>query len=114
MSSKITKPWGSYVTLYIEQGFQVKRIEVSPGSRLSLQKHAKRAEKWTVVRGSGTAIVDGRSIPAVPGTVVAIPVGGVHRMWNTGSVPLVFIEVQLGDYLGEDDIVRLEDDYNRL
>jgi len=107
------KPWGSYETLLTESGFQVKRIEVNPGARLSLQTHEKRAEKWTVVSGLGEAVVGGRTIKAVPGVVIDIPVREKHRMTNTGKTQLVFIEVQLGDYLGEDDIVRHEDDYQR-
>jgi mannose-6-phosphate isomerase-like protein (cupin superfamily) len=107
------KPWGSYKTLLIEPGFQVKRIEVNPGCRLSLQTHEKRAEKWTVVSGIGEAAVGDRKIKAVPGTVIDIAVREKHRMTNTGKSQLVFIEVQFGDYLGEDDIVRHEDDYDR-
>ncbi len=110
---KVEKPWGFYETLHIEAGFQVKRIQVNPGARLSYQKHARRAEKWTVVKGEGKAVLDGKETAVRPGSVIAVPVGSAHRMWNTGKAPLVFIEVQIGDYLGEDDIVRLEDDYNR-
>ena len=111
--SKITKPWGSYEIVHAEPGVQVKRIEVNSKCRLSLQKHARRAEKWTVVKGSGVAVVNGKEIPVAVGHVIDVPVGVVHRMWNTGSGTLIFIEVQLGDYLGEDDITRLEDDYKR-
>lgn len=110
---KVEKPWGFYETLYIEPGFQVKRIQVNPAQRLSYQKHARRAEKWTVVKGWGIVVLDGRELPVQPGSITAIPIGTSHRMWNTGTQPLVFIEVQIGDYLGEDDIVRLEDDYKR-
>lgn len=109
----VQKPWGMYQTLHLEPGFQVKRIEVNPGCRLSLQKHSQRAEKWTVVKGAGKAVVNGQEIPVSPGVIIAVKVGESHRMWNTGNTKLVFVEVQLGDYLGEDDIVRLEDDYNR-
>jgi len=109
----ISKPWGMYQTLYIEAGFQVKRIEVNPGCRLSLQKHSRRAEKWTIVKGVGKAIVNGEEIAVSPGSVIAVKTGEVHRMWNTGMDKLVFVEVQLGEYLGEDDIVRIEDDYDR-
>ena len=111
--AKIQKPWGNYLILHTEEGFQVKRIEVNPGHRLSLQTHAHRAEKWTIVKGSGKASLDAKEVPVSPGIVIQIPIGSSHRMANTGKNPLIFIEVQLGDYLGEDDIIRLEDDYNR-
>jgi mannose-6-phosphate isomerase-like protein (cupin superfamily) len=109
----VLSPWGGYTILFKGPDFQVKRIEVKPGLRLSLQKHAKRAEQWTVVSGSGAAVVDGKEIPVKRGSMIDIPVESVHRMHNMGRVPLVFIEVQFGEYLGEDDIVRLEDDFNR-
>ena len=107
------KPWGSYTVLYKEPGYQVKRVEVLPGFRLSLQKHARRAEKWVVVSGTGTATLGAKEVPVGSGSVVEIPIEALHRMHNTGREPLVFIEVQFGDYLGEDDIIRLEDDFNR-
>ena len=113
MEPRVEKPWGNYQTLYAGPGFQVKRIEVNPGCRLSLQKHFKRAEKWTVVQGEGYAVLEGRNIRVKTGSVVDITVEAPHRMANDAKSPLVFIEVQLGGYLGEDDIVRLEDDYNR-
>ena len=109
----IASPWGGYSVLFQGPDFQVKRIEVKPGLRLSLQRHAQRAEQWTVVSGLGVAIVDGKQTPVKRGSTVDIPVGAVHRMHNTDKIPLVFIEVQYGKYLGEDDIVRLEDDFNR-
>lgn len=80
---------------------------------MSLQKHSKRGEKWTVVSGKGLATVDEREIPVERGSIVEIPQESVHRMANTGTEPLVFIEVQFGEYLEEDDIVRLADDYDR-
>ncbi len=114
IGKKFDKPWGHYRTLYAESSFQVKRIEVRPGHRLSYQKHLKRLETWTVVSGTGLATIDGRAIPVKPGSAVYSPLGVLHRMANTGKKALVFIEVQVGDYLGEDDIVRVEDDYDRL
>jgi mannose-6-phosphate isomerase-like protein (cupin superfamily) len=110
------RPWGSYEILHVEaaKGFQVKRVEIAPGARLSLQSHARRTEIWTVASGNGLAIVDGKEIPVSPGTVITVPQNSRHRMWNKGNKPLVFIEVQLGAYLGEDDIQRFEDDYNRI
>jgi len=107
------KPWGTYVVLHKGPDFQVKRVEVNPQLRLSLQKHSKRAEKWVVVSGAGVATVGRKEIPVKRGSVVEIPVEEAHRMHNTGRETLVFIEVQFGEYLGEDDIVRLEDDFNR-
>ena len=91
----------------------MKRIEVKPGLRFSLQKHLKRSEKWVVVAGSGVATVGKREVPVKQGTILEVPCGEIHRMKNAGKDPLVFIEVQFGDYLGEDDIVRLEDDFGR-
>ena len=108
-----TRPWGSYQILREGADFKVKRIEVKSGLRFSLQKHFKRAETWVVVKGLGVATVGKKELRVKRGSVIQVPVGQVHRMQNTGKGPLVFIEVQLGDYLGEDDILRLEDDFNR-
>ena len=107
------RPWGHYRKLFQEPGVWVKRIEVKPGARLSLQKHAHRSEKWIVVKGTGLALIDDRSTQVTPGTVIDVPLGAVHRIGNTGKEPLVFMEVALGDYLAEDDIIRLQDDYAR-
>ena len=107
------KPWGGYVTLHKGSDYQVKRVEVNPQLRLSLQKHAQRSEKWMVVSGTGVATVGKNEIPVKRGSVIEIPKEEAHRMHNTGRDLLVFIEVQMGDYLGEDDIIRLEDDFNR-
>ena len=108
-----TRPWGKYEVLYVEAGFQIKRVEINPASRLSLQKHNRRDELWTIVSGEGIAIVGDSEIKVKKDSVVRVPTGAKHRIGNTGKVPLVFVEVQTGDYLGEDDIVRFEDDYNR-
>ena len=107
------KPWGHYRVLHKEKGIQVKRIELKPGCRLSLQKHARRAEKWTVIAGTGVATLGVKENPVREGSAIEVPVGEIHRIENTGKDPLVFIEIQFGDYLGEDDIVRLEDDFGR-
>ena len=107
------RPWGNYRKFYQEDGVWVKRVEVNPQSRLSLQKHNKRSEKWIVVAGKGLAIVNDKEIPVEPGVVVDVPLGAVHRIGNDGITPLVFIEVATGSYLAEDDITRLQDDYNR-
>jgi mannose-6-phosphate isomerase len=107
------RPWGSYVVLGAGDGYQVKRIVVQPNQRLSYQRHTHRSEHWFVIRGSGELLLDGQMREVGVGDSVDVPVGGSHRIGNTGVEPLVFIEVQLGDYLGEDDIERLEDDYGR-
>lgn len=107
------RPWGHYEGLIMGDRFQVKKIQVRPGAKLSLQKHFHRAEHWVVV--SGTAIVrrDAEEILLRENESVYLPLGCVHRMENPGMIPLVLIEVQVGSYLGEDDIVRFEDTYGR-
>jgi mannose-6-phosphate isomerase-like protein (cupin superfamily) len=112
-SSFVERPWGHYHKLFQEPGVWVKRVEVKPGARLSLQKHQKRTEKWIVVTGRGLAVVDGKEIPLEVGSVVDIPLGAVHRMANPGTTKLVFIEVACGSLLSENDIIRLQDDYQR-
>ncbi|MCU0311419.1 MAG: phosphomannose isomerase type II C-terminal cupin domain [Acidimicrobiales bacterium] len=107
------RPWGSYVVLDDGSDAKVKRITVDPGRRLSLQRHHRRAEHWVVVRGEATVTLGDRELTVAPGGSVDIPVGTAHRVANDGDGPLVFVEVQLGDYFGEDDIVRLADDYGR-
>lgn len=113
MSEHSERPWGSYTVLDHGQGYQVKRIEVKPGNRLSYQKHAQRSEHWMVVNGEAMVTLDGKNISLASGQTVDIPVEAAHRVANPGQGPLVFIEIQSGSYLGEDDIVRLEDDYGR-
>ena len=112
-ASYVERPWGHYFKLFQETGVWVKRVEVNPGARLSLQKHGRRSEKWVMVAGEGVAVVNDKEIPVKPGTVIDIPVGAVHRIGNTGKAKLVFIEVACGDYLSENDITRLQDDYKR-
>ena len=107
------RPWGSYTVLEEDRGFKVRRIEVLPGKRLSYQKHAQRAEHWFVVEGTAKVTLDDREITVRAGEAIDIPIGAAHRVENTGDGNLVFIEVQRGSYLGEDDIVRLQDDYGR-
>jgi len=108
------RPWGKYQKFYQEEGVWVKRVEVNPKSRLSLQKHQHRSEKWIFVAGQGLAIVNEKEIPVAAGSVVDIPLGAVHRISNTGSSErLVFIEVATGKHLSEEDIHRLQDDYAR-
>ena len=107
------RPWGSYTVLEEDRGFKVKRIEVLPGKRLSYQKHAQRAEHWFVVEGTAKVTLDGEEITVRAGEAIDIPIGTAHRVENPDEGNLVFIEVQRGSYLGEDDIVRLQDDYGR-
>lgn len=109
------RPWGEYVVLHEEDAhsFKVKRIVVLPGHRLSLQSHEHRSEIWTVVSGRGEVTVGDEIIKINTGDCVSIKRGQKHRMHNTGQETLIFVEVQLGDYLGEDDIRRYEDDYRR-
>lgn len=107
------RPWGHYIKFLQEAGFWVKRVEVNPGARLSLQKHSHRSEKWNIIVGEGVVTIDQNEIPVKAGSVVDVPLGAVHRMANTGDTQLVFIEVACGDHLSEDDIERIEDDYAR-
>ena len=108
------RPWGTYTVLADAEDHKVKRIEVRPGSRLSYQKHSRRAEHWFFVSGTGTVVLDGAEIPVAAGSAVDIPLETAHRIENpSAEETLVFIEVQHGTYFGEDDIVRLEDDYGR-
>ena len=107
------RPWGYYQSLDLGETHQVKRLVVNPGGRLSLQKHRHRAEHWTVVSGVAETTVDGDTRILNENQSVFIPLGAVHRLANPGKVPMTLIEVQYGDYLGEDDIIRIEDDYSR-
>lgn len=107
------RPWGTYTVLEEDRGFKVKRIEVLPGKRLSYQKHAQRAEHWFVVEGTAKVTLDGEEIMVRAGEAIDIPIGAAHRVENPDEGNLIFIEVQRGSYLGEDDIVRLQDDYGR-
>ncbi|MGH6948132.1 MAG: phosphomannose isomerase type II C-terminal cupin domain [Kiloniellales bacterium] len=113
MVAPVVRPWGSYQSLAEAPGFQVKRIEVTPGKRLSLQRHARRAEHWVIVSGLARVTRNDEVRELGAGDHVDIPLGAAHRLENPGREPLVLIEVQLGDYLGEDDIERLADDYGR-
>ena len=107
------RPWGNYTVLSDEDDHKVKRIVVHPGKRLSYQTHARRAEHWYVVSGTATVTLDGTDHQVGPGQAVDIAQGMAHRCANEGGEDVVFIEVQRGDYFGEDDIVRLEDDFGR-
>lgn len=106
-------PWGRWEVLLSEPGYKVKRIIVNPGHRLSYQKHSRRREHWIGVWGKGLVVLNEKEIRLGVGNTVDIPAGATHRAINDGETPFIFIEVQLGDYLEEDDIVRLEDSYGR-
>ena len=105
------RPWGSYLVLSDRPDHKVKRIEVNPGKRLSLQRHRRRDEHWYVVDGAAIVTCGDTEVRLQAREAVDIPRGAAHRVMNPGDGPLVFIEVQTGDYFGEDDIERLEDDY---
>jgi mannose-6-phosphate isomerase len=113
VSDDSIRPWGHYHVLSDGDGYKTKSITVKPGKRLSYQKHARRSEHWFVVRGEGSVVLDGTSTDVRAGSAVDVPVGVAHRIANTGDEDLVFVEVQHGEYFGEDDIVRIEDDFGR-
>jgi mannose-1-phosphate guanylyltransferase/mannose-6-phosphate isomerase len=110
---EVHRPWGSYDSVDVGDGFQVKRIKVKPGARLSLQSHTRRAEHWIVVRGTARVTRDNDVFELFANQSAYIPIGARHRLENPGTEMLELIEVQSGDYLGEDDIVRYEDVYGR-
>ena len=108
-----SRPWGEYEILLDEWNVKVKRIRVKPNKRLSYQYHNKRREEWIVVKGNLTIILDDDKVFRYPGESIHIQIGARHRAWNETDELVQFIEVQTGTYFGEDDIVRIEDDYNR-
>jgi mannose-6-phosphate isomerase len=114
------RPWGSFAVLddgaalAEAVGYKVKRMVVRPGKRLSYQRHARRSEHWFVIGGRGRVTLDGSTAEVTAGSAVDVPVTCAHRIENIGTDDLVFIEVQHGQYFGEDDIVRLEDDFGRV
>tara|TARA_B100000424_G_scaffold45364_1_gene31201 strand:+ start:78 stop:425 length:348 start_codon:yes stop_codon:yes gene_type:complete len=107
------RPWGKFEILVDSDNCKVKRITVYPGGRLSYQYHYKRSEVWTIVSGVATMTLNDKISDYIYGETILIPQGTKHRVENKGLDDLVFIEVQHGSYFGEDDIVRIEDDYNR-
>lgn len=113
-SLRVHRPWGYYQTLDLGSRFQVKRILVDPGQKLSLQSHHHRAEHWVVVQGTAVVTRDKDEILLRENESIYLPLGCVHRLANPGKIPLEIVEVQSGSYLGEDDIVRYEDDYKRV
>ena len=106
-------PWGRWEVLLEEPDYKVKRVTVLPGKRLSYQKHSKRNEHWSIISGRALVTIDGRDTLLEAGQAIDIPGEAAHRVSNQGQSPLVFVEIQRGSYLGEDDIVRMEDDYGR-
>lgn len=110
---RVLRPWGYYDSIDLGEGFQVKRILVNPGEKLSLQKHNHRAEHWVVVKGKAQIVCGEDKFQLVENQSTYIPLGEVHRLENIEKTPLEIIEIQTGEYLGEDDIVRIDDDYDR-
>ena len=108
------RPWGRYEVLNEEPTHKTKRIWVLPGKQLSYQRHKFRAEHWFFLSGEGLAIVNGHEIGVTAGSTVDIDINQLHRIRNTGSEELIFIEVQTGTYFGEDDIERVDDDFGRV
>ncbi len=111
--SEETRPWGYYKVLADEGIYKCKEIVVLPGKRLSLQRHQRRAEHWYIIAGIAEITLDDRSILLNPGQAIDIPRKALHRIENKGTGNVHFIEVQTGDYFGEDDIERIEDDFGR-
>jgi len=114
MSENETRPWGHYQVIDEQPTHKIKRIWVTPGQQLSYQRHKFRAEHWFFISGDGLAIVDGHETTVSAGSTVDIAIQQLHRIRNTGTEELIFIEVQTGTYFGEDDIERVEDDFGRV
>ena len=112
--STVHRPWGTYRTIHQGDRVQVKHITVKPGAKLSLQLHHHRAEHWVVVKGTARVLRGEETLMLTENQSTYIPLGAQHRLENPGRIPLHLIEVQSGSYLGEDDIVRLEDTYGRV
>jgi mannose-6-phosphate isomerase len=110
---KVDRPWGSFTTLEEGRGYKIKRIEVNSGHRLSLQMHHHRSEHWIVVSGTARVICGDNEIMLSTNQSTYVPKCTAHRLENPGVIPLILIEVQNGEYLGEDDIIRFQDDYSR-
>lgn len=108
------RPWGQYEVLLDAENTKVKRITVNPGGKLSYQYHHKRSEHWIIIQGTASVVVENLNKTVEAGDSIYLPVRIKHRVENKQNIPLVFIEVQTGEYFGEDDIVRIEDIYNRI
>jgi mannose-6-phosphate isomerase len=111
--SSESRPWGTFTTLEEGRGYKIKRIEVKSGHRLSLQMHHHRSEHWIVVSGTAKVVCGDREIILHSNQSTYVPQCTTHRLENPGVIPLILIEVQNGEYLGEDDIIRFQDDYAR-
>jgi mannose-6-phosphate isomerase-like protein (cupin superfamily) len=111
---RTTRPWGWYATVSEVPGHKIKRLHVLPGQQLSLQKHLHRSEHWVVVHGVARVTLDDRVFDLTTGQCCDISQGQVHRILNATTEPVEVVEIQFGSYLGEDDIVRLQDDYGRI
>ncbi len=111
---KDERPWGRYFVIQDESNYKIKRIEVEPGQRLSYQYHNKRSETWIVIEGNALVTINDDTKDYKQGETIIIPSKAKHRVENRSNSLLIFIEVQTGSYFGEDDIVRIEDDYNRV
>ncbi|MGQ9604447.1 MAG: phosphomannose isomerase type II C-terminal cupin domain [bacterium] len=114
MDSEDKRPWGFYQILSDERSHKVKRLVVHSGHRLSYQRHRRRSEHWYVVGGKAIVTIDGTDYELTQGQSIDLPRGSWHRVRNPGDEDLVMIEIQTGDYFGEDDIERIEDDYGRI
>jgi mannose-6-phosphate isomerase len=113
-SMREERPWGNFTVLDEGQNYKVKRIEVFAGKRLSYQKHSSRSEHWVIVAGTAKVTLDDNETIVATGGTIDIPIGAAHRIENVDAGVLVFIEIQRGSYLGEDDIQRLQDDFGRI
>ncbi|MEM8808687.1 MAG: phosphomannose isomerase type II C-terminal cupin domain [Cyanobacteria bacterium P01_D01_bin.44] len=113
LAASESRPWGSFTVLEEGNGYKIKRIEVNPGHRLSLQMHHHRSEHWIVVSGTAKVTCGDQEILLCTNQSTYVPACTSHRLENSGVIPLVLIEVQNGEYLGEDDIIRFQDDYAR-
>ena len=111
---KVFRPWGNFTSLYTYKTFKVKTLVVKPNKRLSLQKHMHRSEHWTVVRGTALVSIDNKEFLLRPNESTYISIGSTHRLENLGKIPLEIVEVQVGEYLQEDDIIRFDDDFGRI
>ncbi len=111
---KENRPWGKFYVIHDEPNYKIKRIEVDPGQRLSYQYHKKRSEVWIIIEGEGLITLNGDIKKYKSGDTLKIYKGDKHRVENKNSQKLIFIEVQTGEYFGEDDIIRIEDDYKRV
>ncbi len=114
MHEIVIRPWGRYQVIDEQHDHKLKRIWVDPGMQLSYQRHQRRAEHWFFIAGQGLATLDGDKVEVQAGSTVDIAIRELHRILNTGSEELIFIEVQTGTYFGEDDIERVEDDFGRV